>query len=145
MIVGEILVQLKFIVANVPSPLIGPNGMDFKVKALHTCKSPYIEEGPQNEQLLKSGSHLYVAAMVIPGLHNPDEIIWDGSVGTRYTPSSQLIIGEVDDLSNQAHVPRQLRQLHQPTTLTTIEMAEHSLTHMPYRSWCPFCVKARGH
>eukprot|EP00971_Amphidinium_carterae_P184604 3665047-Amphidinium_carterae.4 len=40
--------------------------------------------------------------MVIPALHNPNETIWDKSTRTRYTPSSQMIIGEVDDLSNEA-------------------------------------------
>eukprot|EP00971_Amphidinium_carterae_P144439 2862311-Amphidinium_carterae.9 len=54
---------------------------------------------------------------------------------------SQLIMGEVEDLSNQAYVPRQLRQPYQPST---IDMAEHRLTHMPYRSWCPICVKVKG-
>eukprot|EP00971_Amphidinium_carterae_P022699 447707-Amphidinium_carterae.1 len=45
------------------------------------------------------------------------------------------------DLSEQANVPRQLRQPHQPTAL---EVQEHRVTHMPYRSWCPICVKAKG-
>ena len=32
----------------------------------------------------------------------------------------------------------------QPTQPTRQEMEEHALTHMPYRSWCPICVKAKG-
>eukprot|EP00971_Amphidinium_carterae_P182779 3627255-Amphidinium_carterae.1 len=102
MIGGEMLMQVNFIVANAQSPLIGLDDMDFNEVSMHTGTRQYIEQSPHKEQLLKIGSHLYVAAMVIPGLHNPNEIIWDRSIRTRYTPSSQLIIGEVDDLSNQA-------------------------------------------
>eukprot|EP00971_Amphidinium_carterae_P218044 4328493-Amphidinium_carterae.1 len=66
MVIGEIITQVKFIMANVPSPLISlPADMEFNEIAMHTNNDPYIE------QLLKIGSHLYAAAMVLPGLHNP--------------------------------------------------------------------------
>ena len=39
---------------------------------------------------------------------------------------------------------RRARGIPQPTQPTKQEMAEHALTHMPYRSWCPICVKAKG-
>ncbi len=35
---------------------------------------------------------------------------------------------------------RRARGRPQPTQ----EMEEHALTHMPYTSWCPICVKAKG-
>eukprot|EP00971_Amphidinium_carterae_P333463 6468236-Amphidinium_carterae.1 len=81
--------------------------------------------------------------MVLPGLHTHEEVRVARSVQTRYNAHDQtsLIIGEIEDLSTQAYVPQQLRQPHQPTTL---EMQEHRLTHMPYRSWCSICVKAKG-
>eukprot|EP00971_Amphidinium_carterae_P283162 5621530-Amphidinium_carterae.1 len=87
--------------------------------------------------------HLYVAAMVLPGLRNHEEVKVDSSIRTRHAAvsQSQLISGEVEDLSNQAYVPRQLRQPHQPTAM---EIAEHRLTQMPYRSWCAKGVKAKG-
>eukprot|EP00971_Amphidinium_carterae_P042382 832920-Amphidinium_carterae.2 len=92
---------------------------------------------------MKIGSHLYVAAMVLPGIHNHEEVQVASSIRTRYNAASQsqLIVGEVEVLSNQAFVPRQLRQPHRPST---IEMQEHRLTHTAYRSWCPICVKAKG-
>ena len=27
---------------------------------------------------------------------------------------------------------------------TADELAEHMLTHLPHRAWCPICIKARG-
>ena len=34
--------------------------------------------------------------------------------------------------------------LPQPTQPTAQERAEHELTHLPYRSWCPTCVANKG-
>ena len=31
-----------------------------------------------------------------------------------------------------------------PQKVTKAQRDEHNLTHMPYRSWCPYCVRARG-
>eukprot|EP00971_Amphidinium_carterae_P200359 3976088-Amphidinium_carterae.1 len=46
------------------------------------------------------------------------------------------------DLSEQADVPRQLRQPHQPTAL---EVQEHRVTHMPYRScMVPYMCESQG-
>eukprot|EP00971_Amphidinium_carterae_P153383 3040631-Amphidinium_carterae.3 len=93
--------------------------MDFNEIAMHTGIEPYIEQYGFNEQVRAASS-----------------------ICTRYTATSQsqLIIGEVEDLSNQAYATRQLRQPHQPTAM---EVAEHRLTHMPSRSWCATCVKAK--
>eukprot|EP00971_Amphidinium_carterae_P169352 3355548-Amphidinium_carterae.1 len=55
--------------------------------------------------------------------------------------STTLIVGDIEELSQQANIPRQLRQPPQPTQQ---EQEEHRITHMPYRSWCPICVKAEG-
>eukprot|EP00971_Amphidinium_carterae_P231072 4585707-Amphidinium_carterae.1 len=57
---------------------------------------------------MKIGSHLYVAAMVIPGLHSYEEVRVDRAVQTRYDVHDQtsLIIGEIEELSTQAYVPK---------------------------------------
>ncbi len=31
-----------------------------------------------------------------------------------------------------------------PEMPTAEEVEEHNATHLPHRSWCPVCVKARG-
>eukprot|EP00971_Amphidinium_carterae_P349982 6491326-Amphidinium_carterae.6 len=54
--------------------------------------------------------------------------------------STTLILGDIEELSQQANILRQLRQPPQPTQQ---EQEEHRSTHMPYRSW-PICVKAKG-
>ena len=42
---------------------------------------------------------------------------------------------------HEAHRARGLRQPHQPTPQ---QIAEHNLTHLPYRNWCPICVQGKG-
>ena len=40
---------------------------------------------------------------------------------------------------------RQVRKLHDPKLPSEHEVREHSLSgHMPFRSWCPHCVRGRG-
>ena len=36
------------------------------------------------------------------------------------------------------------KKIHNPTLPTQAEVDEHMLTHVPFRSWCPHCVKGRG-
>ena len=42
---------------------------------------------------------------------------------------------------NEAHRARGLRQPQHPTPQ---QIAEHNLTHLPYRNWCPICVQGKG-
>ena len=36
------------------------------------------------------------------------------------------------------------KPLHDPRKPSAQEVAEHEITHIPHRSWCSFCVRARG-
>ena len=37
-----------------------------------------------------------------------------------------------------------VKRLVDPRLPTEDEVAHHELTHVPYRNWCPVCVKAKG-
>ena len=39
---------------------------------------------------------------------------------------------------------RKGKGLPSPPIVSRKEREEHELTHLPYRSWCPQCVRARG-
>ena len=39
---------------------------------------------------------------------------------------------------------REVRKLADPRKPTQSEVVEHEMTHIPYRSWCPTCVRCRG-
>ena len=70
---------------------------------------------------------------------------WKGT--TRFTVKKDYeYIQENHDEEQQhehheAHRARGLRQPQQPTPQQT---AEHNLTHLPYRNWCPICVQGKG-
>ena len=46
-----------------------------------------------------------------------------------------------DDITAES---RQPRSLPAPTPPTDAERELHNLSHMPFRAWCPICVKSRG-
>ena len=37
-----------------------------------------------------------------------------------------------------------VKKLIDPRLPTQREVEDHCLTHLPYRNWCPICVKAKG-
>ena len=47
----------------------------------------------------------------------------------------------IDDYTEEAIVPKTLAIPKEPTEE---ERELHNLTHMPYRAWCPLCVKCKG-
>ena len=70
---------------------------------------------------------------------------WKGT--TRFTVKKDYeYIQENHDEEQQqehheAHRAIGLRQPQQPTPQ---QIAEHNLTHLPYRNWCPICVQGKG-
>ena len=52
---------------------------------------------------------------------------------------TERLVPETVDVA--ARAPRGLRVPIEPTAS---ERRQHELTHLPYRDWCPFCVKAKG-
>ena len=54
-------------------------------------------------------------------------------------------LGEEELDEEQEAGKRGIRKLHDPKLPKEDEVKEHYLSgHMPYRSWCPHCVKGRG-
>ena len=37
-----------------------------------------------------------------------------------------------------------MRKMLDPRLPNQTEVDEHNLTHLPYRNWCPICIKAKG-
>ena len=48
---------------------------------------------------------------------------------------------EEPEVAAEARAPVATRS---PTEPTTKEILQHNITHLPYRSWCPHCVRGRG-
>eukprot|EP00971_Amphidinium_carterae_P260225 5162990-Amphidinium_carterae.1 len=73
--------------------------MDYNEIVMHTGAEPTIEQYGYQEPSVKIGSHLHVAAMVLPGLHRYEEVRIGQTVRTRYDvhDESALIIGEIEE------------------------------------------------
>ena len=39
---------------------------------------------------------------------------------------------------------RKVKKIINPVLPSSTEISEHQLSHLPYRSWCPHCVKGRA-
>eukprot|EP00971_Amphidinium_carterae_P298683 5934034-Amphidinium_carterae.2 len=135
LVIGAITMQIRFIAANVQSALLGLPGIDDNNVTVHTGKKPHIEKNGLVEQLHSLAAHLHAAAMVLPGFHKPNETKLDNSISSRYNPSKRttLIVGEVEDISQQANSPKQLRQ---PPQTTKQEQEQHRIT--------PICHTSHG-
>eukprot|EP00971_Amphidinium_carterae_P009682 191005-Amphidinium_carterae.1 len=105
---------------------------------IHTGDKPYIAQFGHNEQLLRVGSHLHVARLVLPGFTHPVKYK-STTQSTRGIHQWTLQHSLWVTLRSSANIPRQLRQSTEPT-----QQEEHKITHMPYKRWCPVCVKAKG-
>ena len=49
-----------------------------------------------------------------------------------------------DVVEEESREGREVRLPRDPGQPTKQERDEHCVTHLPYRSWCPFCVKGKG-
>ena len=56
---------------------------------------------------------------------------------------SRCIEGEIEEEHNASEA-QQAKPLASPCTPSSAEVEAHSLTHLPYRSWCVHCVRAKG-
>ena len=60
------------------------------------------------------------------------------------SPGERLVQGDAGvDLAGPEEGRRPVT-LRAPNRVTQAERDEHCLTHIPYRQWCPICVRARG-
>ena len=55
----------------------------------------------------------------------------------------EKVIADIDVESDHGEA-RPLRKLVDPRKPSEDEVEEHNKTHMPYRNWCPHCVKGKG-
>ena len=52
--------------------------------------------------------------------------------------------GHDEEQQHEHHEAHRARGLRQPQQPTPQQIAEHNLTHLPYRNWCPICVQGKG-
>ena len=105
-------------------------------------------------------SHYYASGLVLPDHVQGHHLRWsDPQFTILDSQSASNIIAEIDDkiisdsrkiileeesqedLSQQSQVPHCLKV---PSTPSSAERKLHELTHLPFRSWCEVCQRAKG-
>ena len=51
---------------------------------------------------------------------------------------------EIEEEAPEEQGQRKTKRMLDPKLPSSEEVREHNLTHMPYRNWCPHCVRGRG-
>ena len=67
---------------------------------------------------------------------------WTGS--TDFEETTTYKDGYITDDVEEQQEARKAKGLPAPQQPTAQDRLEHELTHLPYRSWCPVCVQAKG-
>ncbi len=53
-------------------------------------------------------------------------------------------VEEIGRDPDQENGQRKIKKMLDPKLPTAEEVRQHDITHMPYRNWCPHCVRGRG-
>jgi hypothetical protein len=83
---------------------------------------------------------------LLEGLFGPDVEIGEVEE-TENLDVEEDILGEQDTPNGQmseSPEAREARVLPSPVRPSAEAIEKHKATHLPYRSWCPVCVKAKG-
>eukprot|EP00971_Amphidinium_carterae_P075641 1494422-Amphidinium_carterae.1 len=68
LVIGHMTMQIRFIVSNVQSALLGLPDIDENNVTVHTGEKPYLKKNGRFECLHPHVAHLHAAAIVLPGL-----------------------------------------------------------------------------
>ena len=121
----------------------------------------YLQQKSQKAVLHYHKHHYYSSGLVLSGYVKSSILIllkWDDPQYTIFDPqSTSQIIAEIDfELNSEARLTQSQEEedvslesqkpqcLKTPESVTAAEREAHSLTHMPFRSWCTVCQHAKG-
>ena len=156
--------QQHYPATAVPTPQNTPPTADYWIREGHLWKRVHIQprtdlyvpqqtqDGPDVTKLIPERTTMVKPTSGGRGYRIDDDwttktratlnIPWTGSTNFE---ESTLYKEEVYDMDEEE--PQQANKakgLPQPAQPTAQERAEHELTHLPFRSWCPTCVANKG-
>ena len=161
-VTGKVIAHINFlIVEDVKNPIIGLDAIHRNHLQVHLHgKGKCILRRHQHKAPLHyHQSHYHASGLVLPDHFQSHHLRWsDPQYTTLDKQSASNIIAEIDDkiisdsrkiileesqedFSQQAQVPHCLKV---PSTPSAAERELHELTHLPLRSWCEICQRAKG-
>ena len=61
-----------------------------------------------------------------------------------FDDDKQVVVTEVDDQEEATSNSTRVRVIPSPSPPSRQEALEHNCTHIPFRSWCPHCVRGKA-
>ena len=61
-----------------------------------------------------------------------------------FDDDKQVVVTEVDDQEEATSNSTRVRAIPSPSPPSRQEALEHNCTHIPFRSWCPHCVRGKA-
>ena len=148
------------IVEDVLNPIIGLDALHQNSVQFHLFQTgkAYLQQKSQKAVLHYHKHHYYASGLVLSGYVKSSILKWDDPQHTIFDPqSTSQIIAEIDfELSSEARLTQTQEEedvslesqrpqcLKIPESVTAAEREAHSLTHVPFRSWCTVCQRAKG-
>ena len=156
-----VVMHITFIIVeDVLNPIIGLDALHQNAVQFHLFQTgkAYLQQRSQKAILHYHKHHYYASGLVLSGYVKSSILKWDDPQYTIFDPQSRSqIIAEIDfevnsearmtqsqeeeDVSLESQKPQCLKI---PESVTAAERKAHSLTHMPFRSWCTVCQRANG-
>ena len=154
-----VVVHITFlIVEDVLNPIIGLDALHQNSVQFHLFQTgkAYLQQRSQKAILHYHKHHYYASGVVLSGCVKSSILKWDDPQYTIFDPqSTSQIIAEIDfEINSEARLTQSQEEevswesqkpqcLKTPESVTAAEREVHSLTHMPFRSWCTVCQRAK--
>ena len=99
--------------------------------------------GTRSTKVGDNNEHKYIEDEWTTQPNKSHDFLWTGSTNFEENAQydTQLHPGDDEEAQQQA---RRAKAIPAPKQPTAQELAEHELTHLPYRSWCKICTQSRG-
>ena len=105
-----------------------------KSQAPLTCENPTIR--PMNQNQIDE-------RRTVDGVSEKDEgRVIDGASDEECSVHPPGVMSEGEDEAEEGQAAKGVKK---PTLPSQVVIAQHNLTHVPYRNWCPHCVKGKSH
>ena len=149
------------IVDDVLNPIIGLDALHQNSVQFHLFQTgkAYLQQRSQKAVLRFHKHHYYASGLVLSGYVKNFILRWDDPQYAIFDPqSTSQMIAEIDfELNSEARLSQSQEEedvslesqrpqcLKTPESVTAAEKEAHSLSHIPFRSWCTVRQRAKGH
>ena len=161
-ITHKVVINITFlIVEDVMNPIIGLDALHQNGVQFHLFESgkAYLQQHGQRAILHYFRNHYYSSGLVIQGLLKGSLLEWEDAEYTIFdSQSTNQIKAKIDfevnsesrlsvsteeeDASSREAQPGQC--LRAPDSVSATDKEAHSLTHVPFRSWCSVCQRGES-